>query len=596
MESTLISSSFIPCHHELLHLSSSKRSNYVKIHHESTITISKSSIITTTFNPIKKLINHTVQTFQNLKNPSPSINNLHQQPLLPIIFNKIDDFIINFIDSPTLHPSINPKHVLSGHSAPVDELPPTACAVVEGALPPCLDGAYIRNGPNPQFIPKSPYHFFEGDGMLHVIRISQGKATFCCRYVKTHKHAVEREIGRPFVPRVLSSFSGGIGASAARLLLTSARVLAGQFDPAAHGFGGANATVYLFGGRLLAFCETDLPYAVKITPEGDIATLGRHDFQTSEPFVRMTAHPKIDRATGEAFAYEYDVVRPFLTFFRIGADGRKQKGVPISSMEACSCTHDFSVTENYAVFPDIQVVVNPWWFAGGRSPVGIDIGKVPRVGVIPKYAEDEREMRWIDSPGLNMMHCVNAWEEDGGAAITIVASNGISVDKFLDNFHLAQMSLEKITIDVEAKTVRRRRLSTKSLDLAVINPAYAAKKVRYVYATILGETSWEGVVKLDLSLPDEDGSGCTVASRLYGPGCCGGEPFFVARDPKDPTAAEDDGYLVTYVHDENIQESKFLVMDAKSPNLDIIAAVKLPQRIPDGFHGLFVSEADLSKL
>lgn len=80
-----------------------------------------------------------------------------------------------------------------------------------------------------------------------------------------------------------------------------------------------------------------------------------------------------------------------------------------------------------------------------------------------------------------MMHCVNAWEEeeDGAAAITVVAANGISVNKFLENFHLAPTTLEKMTIDVKTETVkRRRRLSTKSLDLGVINPAYAAKKTR----------------------------------------------------------------------------------------------------------------------
>ncbi|KAK6129892.1 hypothetical protein DH2020_036363 [Rehmannia glutinosa] len=47
-----------------------------------------------------------------------------------------------------LHPSVDPKYVLSGNFAPVDELPPTACAVVDGdALPPCLNGVYIRKRP-----------------------------------------------------------------------------------------------------------------------------------------------------------------------------------------------------------------------------------------------------------------------------------------------------------------------------------------------------------------------------------------------------------------------------------------------------------------
>ncbi|KAK6129894.1 hypothetical protein DH2020_036365 [Rehmannia glutinosa] len=310
----------------------------------------------------------------------------------------------------------------------------------------------------------------------------------------------------------------------------------------------------------------------------------------------MTAHPKIDRVTGEAFFYGYDVARPYLTFYRTDGGDRKQKGVPIFSMEECTAIHDFAVTKNYAVFPDVQIVVRPAWVLRGRSPVGIDLDKIPRLGIIPRYAEDESEMWWIDTPGLNMMHCVNAWEEDDEGNIVIVASNGLDVEQFLENFRLAQLTLEKITINVRAKTVKRQPLSARNLDLGVINPAYEAKKNRYIYAAIIDQTSWAGLVKLDLSLTNVDGGDCTVATRLYGPGCSGGEPFFVSREPNNPTADEDDGYLVTYVHDKNTDESKFLVMDAKSPTLDIIAAVKLPQRVPDGFHGLFLSESDVGKV
>ncbi|KAL0327699.1 UNVERIFIED_CONTAM: putative carotenoid cleavage dioxygenase 4, chloroplastic [Sesamum angustifolium] len=104
---------------------------------------------------------------------------------------------------------------------------------------------------------------------------------------------------------------------------------------------------------------------------------------------------------------------------------------------------------------------------------------------------------------------------------------------------------------------------------------------------------WVGIVKLDLSLAVIDSNDCTVASRFYEPGWFGGEPFFVAREPNDPAADEDDGYLITYIHEENGEGAKFLVMDAKSPTLEIIATVKLPRRVPYGFHGIFVSESDL---
>ncbi|KAK6129650.1 hypothetical protein DH2020_036610 [Rehmannia glutinosa] len=305
--------------------------------------------------------------------------------------------------------------------------------------------------------------------MLQMIKISQGKATFCSRYVKTHKHAVEREIGYPFVPGVFSSFNG-LPATMARLALSAARVLTGQFDPASHGSGSANARLAVFGGRLFALCESDLPYEVKVTGDGDIITLGRHDLHTSEPFLRMTAHPKIDRVTGEAFFYGYDVARPYLTFYRTDGGGRKQKGMPIFSMEECTAIHDFAVTKNYAVFPDVQIVVRPAWVLRGDR--------------------------------------------------------------------------------------------------------------RYIYAAIIDQTSWAGLVKLDLSLTNVDGGDCTVATRLYGLGYSGGEPFFVPREPNNPTVDEDDGYLVTYVHDKNTDESKFLVMDAKSPTLDIVAAVKLHNGFP----------------
>ncbi|KAL2544366.1 putative carotenoid cleavage dioxygenase 4 [Forsythia ovata] len=120
---------------------------------------------------------------------------------------------------------------------------------------------------------------------------------------------------------------------------------------------------------------------------------------------------------------------------------------------------------------------------------------------------------------------------------------------------------------------------------------------RYVYAAVTAPMpKIAGVVKLDLSQLEADNSNCTVASRLYGLGCYGGEPFFVSREPDNPEAGEYDGYLVTYVHNENTGESRFLVMDAKSPDLDIIANVKLPGRVPYGFHGLFMPESDLKKL
>ncbi|XP_027080321.1 probable carotenoid cleavage dioxygenase 4, chloroplastic [Coffea arabica] len=516
------------------------------------------------------------------------------EPSLPtVFFNAVDDFINTFIDPPTRR-SVDPKYFLSNNFAPVDELPPTECEVVEGSLPPCLDGAYFRNGPNPQFLPRGPYHLFDGDGMIHSIKISQGRATLCSRYVKTYKYMIERDLGSTVMPNVFSGFNG-LTPSAARVALAAARILTGQFN-LAKGFGLANTSLALFGGKLFALGESDLPYTVKLTQNGDLLTIGRHDFD-GKLIVSMTAHPKIDPETGEAFAFRYGPMPPFLNFFRIKPDGTKEPDIPIFSMTRPSFLHDFAITKKYAIFPDIQIGMNPLFMIAGGSPVGSDPGKVPRLGVIPRYAMDEAEMKWFDVPGLNFIHAINAWDEDDGDSIVVVAPNILSVEHTLERMDLIHASVEKIKIDLKTGMVWRHPISTRNLDFAVINPAYVGKKNKYVYAAV-GDPmpKVSGLVKLDVSVSEGDRRDCIVASRLYGPGCLGGEPFFVAKEPNNPNTDEDDGYVVSYVHDENTGESRFLVMDAKSPNLEIVAAVKLPQRVPYGFHGLFVSENDLNKL
>ncbi|PWA67637.1 Carotenoid oxygenase [Artemisia annua] len=455
------------------------------------------TVTTTTKRPSDEQVKKSTTPSFNIEKRSRSV--VVDQSLPSAFLNAFDNIINTFIDPP-LRVSVDPKHVLSDNFSPVDELPPTECEVIKGTLPSCLDGAYFRNGPNPQFLPRGPYHLFDGDGMLHAIRISNGKATFCSRYVKTYKYNIEKDAGFPIIPNVFSGFNG-MTASAARMAVAAGRFLAGQFDPT-KGIGLANTSLAYFGNKLYALGESDLPYAVKLAPNGDIVTTGRHDFD-GKLFMSMTAHPKIDPETKEAFAFRYGPMPPFLTFFRFDQNGEKQPDVPIFSMTSPSFLHDFAITKNYAIFPEIQIGMSPMEMIGGGSPVSADSGKIPRLGVIPRY-----------------MYC------------------GVGDP------------MPKIS----------------------------------------------GVVKLDVSLSEVDRRECIVASRMFGPGCFGGEPFFVAREPDNPEADEDDGYVISYVHNENTGESRFVVMDAKSPTLEIVAAVKLPRRVPYGFHGLFVKESDINKL
>ncbi len=70
-----------------------------------------------------------------------------------------------------------------GNIAPVaDELTAFDLAV-EGTIPPELDGWYLRNGPNPR---KGTGHWFTGDGMVHGVRLENGRAAwYRNRWVRT---------------------------------------------------------------------------------------------------------------------------------------------------------------------------------------------------------------------------------------------------------------------------------------------------------------------------------------------------------------------------------------------------------------------------
>ncbi|XP_071704689.1 probable carotenoid cleavage dioxygenase 4, chloroplastic [Rutidosis leptorrhynchoides] len=537
-----------------------------------------------------------VATF-DLRKPLPKV------PIIEKIFNSLETAIIKYLDTP-LHLSVDPSHILSDNFAPVDELSPTECKVVHGSIPSCLNGVYIRNGPNPQFIPNGPHHFFDGDGMVHCIKISQGRATFCSRYVKTNKYLIEQQVKSCIVPKVIGGMRG-LSSFVARATLFVARVAFGHYD-ICKGIGVANTSLALLGGQLCALCESDIPYAIEIKENGDVITLGHHDFD-GKLSMNMTAHPKIDPETKEAFAFRYWATRPYVTYFRFDANGNKQPDVPIFSMNHPSLTHDLAITQKYAIICEIQIGTNPMNLVHGERLVGVDPKKVPRIGVLPRYAKDDSEMKWFEVPNFNIFHAVNAWEEideDGGEVVVMVAPNILFVEHFFERADLIHGSMEKVKINIETGVVSRHIISNQNLEFPVINPTYVAKKNKYIYAATSEPTQVKsrmlrvsGVVKLDMTSAenDKDRTECVVASRMYGNIRFGGEPFFVARNSKDPNAEEDDGYVVSYMHNERSGESSFMVMDAQSPTLEVVAEVKLPQRVPYGLHGIFIKEQDLNQ-
>ena len=58
--------------------------------------------------------------------------------------------------------------------------------------------------------------------------------------------------------------------------------------------------------------------------------------------------------------------------------------------------------------------------------------------------------------------------------------------------------------------------------------------------------------------------------------------------PGSAKAGEDDGWLMGYVYDGRRGASDLVVVDASDIGAGTVARVKLPARVPYGFHGIWV--------
>jgi carotenoid cleavage dioxygenase len=61
--------------------------------------------------------------------------------------------------------------------------------------------------------------------------------------------------------------------------------------------------------------------------------------------------------------------------------------------------------------------------------------------------------------------------------------------------------------------------------------------------------------------------------------------------PAGAKAAEDEGYVLSFVYDGTTNGSKLVILDAREFAKPPIAEVPLPQRVPFGFHGNWLADA-----
>ncbi|XP_061352451.1 9-cis-epoxycarotenoid dioxygenase NCED2, chloroplastic [Gastrolobium bilobum] len=518
-----------------------------------------------------------------LKVPQPQTP-LHWNPLQRAAAMVIDTVESALISREFQHPlpkSADPLVQLAGNFAPVPEQPVLHSLPITGTIPHCINGVYLRNGPNPFFKPIAGHHFFDGDGMVHAVTIKNGAASYACRFTETERLVQERKLGRPVFPKTIGEVHGHAGII--RLVVFFLRRLFSLIDHR-RGTGTANTGLTFFNGKLLAMSEEDLPYELHITPSGDLRTVGRYTFD-DQLKSSMIAHPKIDPESGELFALSCTVPTPNLTYFRFSPEGKKSPEIDIS-LTAPTMVHDFAITQNFVVVPDHQVVFKLQEMIKDGSPVIFDETKKSRFGVLPKYAKEASDMMWIESPDTFCFHLWNAWEESETNEVVVIGSCMNSLGSIFNESESFKSVLSEIRLNLKTRESTRRPIVWEedvNLETGMVNQNLLGRKTRYAYlATVEPWPKASGLAKVDLVTGE-------VKRHNYGERRFGGEPYFLVRGNED----EDDGYVVVLVHDEGTCESEMQILNAM--DLEVEATVKLPSRVPYGLHGTFVNAKDLPK-
>ncbi|KAJ4755567.1 Carotenoid cleavage dioxygenase 1 [Rhynchospora pubera] len=450
-----------------------------------------------------------------------------------------------------------PLYYLSGNFAPVEkETPPCFDLPVKGYLPECLTGEFFMVGPNPKFAPVAGYNWFDGDGMIHGMRIKDGKATYVSRYVRTSRLMQEEYFGGTKFIKIgdLKGFFGLF-----MVLAQSLRAKLKVLDMS-YGNGTGNTALIYHQGKLLALSESDKPY--------------------------------------EMFTFGYSFEPPYVTYRVINKEGVMLDPVPIA-IPAPVMMHDFSITQNYAIFMDLPLYIQPKDMVQGKLIFRFDDTVKARFGILPRYAKNDHDIRWFELPNCFIFHNANAWEEDDEVVLITCRLQNPQLDLFNgateEKLKNVTNQLYEMRFNMKTGEASQKQLSVSLVDFPRINENYTGRKQRYVYCTKLNRG---GIIKFDLEAEPEctknklEVEGKVAGEFNLGLGRYESEAIFVPYHP-GMTGEEDDGYLIFFVHDENTGKSEVNVIDAKTMSAAPVAVVELPARVPYGLHAFFLTEGQL---
>lgn len=446
---------------------------------------------------------------------------------------------------------------------------------VIGEIPDDLDGVYLRNTENPIHPALDRYHPFDGDGMVHLAGFRGGKAFYRNRFVRTAGFFAEQEAGQSLWAGIaehpkIAVAEGGWGA---RQRMKDAS----STDVVIH--AGQAVTSFYQCGELYRLDPLTLE------------TLGTTSWDGRFPTDGVSAHAKVDPATGEMLFFNYSKQAPYMHYGVVNAQNElvHYTEVPLPGPRL---PHDMVFTPNYSILNDCPLYWDEDLLKNDIHAARMH-DKPTRFAVIPRHGSAD-QIRWFEADPTYVLHWTNAWEE----------GDEIVIEGFFQHQPVPQPAADDpmrlyrfVAIDYMETRLHRWRLNLRTgqateeslrddfTEFGVINPNFLGHKSRYVYAAtaVPGWFMFNGLVKHD-TWTGED----TAVRHADGVVCS--EPVMA---PRIGSASEDDGYVLTFTSDVENDSSECMIFDAQAMTEGPVARVRLPQRISSGTHATWAPGADI---
>ncbi|MBF9153130.1 carotenoid oxygenase family protein [Novosphingobium jiangmenense] len=465
---------------------------------------------------------------------------------------------------------------------------------VEGELPAEVRGSFYRAVPDPAFPPMfESDHTLSGDGMVSRLSFNgDGTADFTMKFVETARYKAEKAAGKALFGKYRNPFTDDASVQGVDRTV-------------------ANTTPVWHAGRLLMAKEDGRPY--RVDPK-TLETIGSYDFGGALKSETMTAHVRIDAETGELFFYGYEAdgqASTKVAYCVVGADG-ELKSEQWFDAPYCAMMHDFTISENYALFPIYPTTADLDRLKAGGEHWHHEPELESWLGVMPRYG-DVSEIKWFKGPkGCHSYHMMNAWEDADGMLHFDACLNNTNAFAFIREPSGIQMGPQDIKGALTRWTVDPRSQDGEVVETLIGPPGdfpvIPAKLQGRPYKTgfmlsmnpeLKGPPLFAGPVGVSfnmlLRLDGMDTATPQVTNALALPPMAGfNEPVHVpATDPAK------DGWLV-FIMDQQVGDNQFIheawVVDAGNIGAGPVAKVHIPTRLRPQVHGWWVPQAQLDVL